>query len=131
MRKNILFIVLLFSMLSGCSTNMGRMYTKSHFTYPNSNVIPLGNVKAEETNFSILLYPSFDKEDQLALLNKAISQKSGADLLINYNMNVKLTVIPIPILSPAFLTVSIEGMAASMEIGEQELLDVVESIKYR
>ena len=117
-----IFSVIILQFLSGCTTTMGMIGDKSHFTYPNSNVEPLGTVSAEVSKTSFLIPKSFDKEDIRQLFNQALIQKAGADVLINYRIDTKFTTIPvIPLI---FSTVTISGTAAKMTVGQKELLEL-------
>lgn len=125
--KNIvqLMIALFFVvMLSACSTKMGATGEKSHFAFPNSNVVPLGKVAVEKSRWGFIIPPTIDADDIKEAINEALAQKPGADILINYKTDVKYTTV-FPQLY--HLTYTLEGTAADMQVGEQELL---ENVKY-
>jgi hypothetical protein len=90
----------------------------SKFVYPNSNVEPLGYVSASES-WSAFLFPQrLDASDINGVVNQALRQKGG-DLLINYKMTVSVTTFPI---IPIYVTdLTVEGTAAKMTIGRQEI----------
>ncbi len=130
--KSLFFIFAALFMISaaGCSMKYGDMSEKSHFAFPNSNVRPLGQVSAEVTKKSFIIPPSLGVEDVRTLIDKALSQKAGADLMINYKVDTTVTVIPIPIFSIYSLTMAISGTAASMEVGEKELSEKLKQVGY-
>lgn len=103
--------------LTGCSTTAGSYQLSSEFVYPNSNVTPLNNVQVSEKKFGILIPPSFSEARMDQLLNRAVSSVNDADLLIDYMVNTKITSLWI------FhnTRVTIQGTAASMEVGKQDL----------
>ena len=124
--KLIKYIVLTFcfSIIAACgSINAGHFNSESHFSYTNSNITPLGHVKSTLTRWSFLSLP-VEGDDALTLVNEAIAQKPGADLMINYVLDTKITMLPLYIFKADMV---VEGTAAKMEIGEQEL----QSMKYR
>jgi hypothetical protein len=123
--KKLFFIIsicLAMFAISGCSTKMGAIGDKSHFTYPNSNVEPLGNVSVQISKTGIIFPKSFEKEDVREMFSKALSQKAGADLLINYKLDTKFTSwVILPVYTT---TMTIEGTAAKMTVGKKELLEL-------
>lgn len=127
MGRKFIYVSLFATMIlaSGCSFKAGGTGAQTHFSFPNSNVEALGHVKAKKTRWSIIIPPTITNEDTIAVLNDALSQQAGSDLIINYKADTKMTTIPIPLLSPAWVTYSLEGTAAKMDIGEQELLEKI------
>jgi len=117
-------LVFLLAMTLGCSMKMGSIGDKSHFTYPNSNVQPLGQVSASVEKFGFIIPKDMTKEDVKDLFAKALSQKAGADLLINYKIDTEFMIIPIPIFSLNYTTLFISGTAAKMTVGEKELKEL-------
>jgi hypothetical protein len=115
---------------AGCSAKFGSFEEKSHFAFPNSNVKPLGQVSVEKSKTSFIIPPSLDAADVRELLGQALQQKAGADLVINYKVDTKITVIPIPIFSIFTLTMSLSGTAVSMEVGEKELMETIKQVGY-
>lgn len=113
----------------GCTTKMGTFSEQTHFSYPNSNVKPLGHVKSSMKKTRVLFPYSYKAEDIKGLIDEALAQKPGADLLINYKTNTRITALPFP---PYLIwqTVTLEGTAVSMEVGEQELLEVIDKTRY-
>jgi len=126
----ILFATLFLISATGCSMKFGAMSEKSHFAFPNSNVKPLGQVSAELSKTSFIVPPDLGAEDVRNLLDKALKQKVGADLIINYKVDTKITVIPIPIFTFYTLTMTLSGTAASMETGEKELMETIKQVGY-
>lgn len=123
----ITFFFSLISTLSGCSITTGNYGINSHFAYPNSNIVPLGHVKASTSKIGIVIPPDFDGEDIILLTQEAIRQRSGADLLINYNLDTKITSFPFI----SKMEITIEGTAAKMEVGSKELKSLYENIQYK
>jgi hypothetical protein len=113
----------------GCTQKMGTFSEQTHFSYPNSNVKPLGQVKSSIKKTRILFPYLYKAEDIKGLINEALAQKPGADLLINYKTDTKITSLPFP---PYLIwqTVTLEGTAASIEVGEQELQEAIEKSGY-
>jgi len=103
----------------GCSTTVGTFQPTTHFAYPNSNVQPLGHISASISEGSFIFPPSLDKEKILKLMNDALAQKPGADMITNYRLDTTYTMYPYYTVQ----TVKIEGTAAKMEVGEQDLLE--------
>lgn len=127
--KLIKFIVVTLSLgvTTGCAVTAGRFNTETHFSFPNSNVVPLGQVKSTMSRWSFL-FPKVTADDALGLMKEAIAQQSGADLVINYVLDTKTTIFP-PFI---YITdIVLEGTAARMEIGEQDLRSVIEQVEYR
>lgn len=106
---------------------MGGFNSETHFSFPNSNVTPLGQVKSSLSKWSIGLLP-VDSGDALNLVNEAIAQKSGANLMLNYIIDTRITIF-LPFVYKADMLV--EGTAAKMEIGEQELQSILNQVQYR
>lgn len=116
----ILGAVLASVLLSGCTIKMAVRRTSTKFVYPNSNVSPLGRVKAKSPqSFSIFVPKFFDAKQIDELSAQALSQKGG-DILVNPKIVVKTILVPI-MLPFMFSSMEIEGTAAKMVIGKQEL----------
>ncbi len=120
-------VFLFLYVLAGCSLKQGSFDNQSHFSFPNSNVTPLGQVKSSLSCWGFLVFP-LESDDALNLVNEAIAQKPGADLMINYVLDTKLGGLP-----PLFYKVdmTVEGTAAKMQIGEQGLGTTLDQVKYR
>ncbi len=103
----------------GCTYQVGHFNPNTQFAYPNSNIKTLGPVKAEVKKIWWLLSPTLELEDIKSCYNEALSQASGANLLINYSEDTYYT--QIPIIGINIIKYVIEGEAAHMTIGQQEL----------
>lgn len=115
-------IILMFgSMLAACSMTAGGVGEKTHFSFPNSNVSPLGPVKVEKVKWSWIFPRNFSAQEMKDMLNEALAQQAGADLVINYKTDVTVTVVPI--LNIIKTTFVLQGTAADMVVGEQALLE--------
>lgn len=110
--------------LSGCSTTAGSFSPATNFTYPNSNIIPLGHVHITTKEGAFLSPPPLTKEKILKLLNDALGQRPGADMIVNYTLDTTYTVYPFYTIQ----TLNLDGTAVKMDVGKKELL---ESSKYR
>lgn len=117
------FIFFCVVLVSGCTTTKGSFNPSTHFTYPNSNIAPLGYVSASVKDQGFILPPKVDKEKIAKLMEDALAQKPGADMIINYKIDTTYTQIPIPIFTIFFQTIKLEGTAAKMTVGKQELLN--------
>ena len=109
----------------GCATKQGGKSLSSDYVYPNSNVTPIKPVSAEKTWFSIVIPPTFEKEDYYLLRDKLTAQVPEADLITDYEYDVETTQwLPVPyigVLSPYTMKITVRGMASKMEVGKQEL----------
>jgi hypothetical protein len=114
---------------TGCSLKLGNIGEKTHFSYPNSNIKPLGHVQASKSKRSFIIPPTLTADDVRGLMNDALSQKAGADLIINYKVDTQITVIPIPIFTIYTLELTLSGTAVSMEVGQQELEQFKQTLK--
>ncbi|WP_036247058.1 MULTISPECIES: hypothetical protein [Methylobacter] len=103
----------------GCSTTHGTFEPTAHFAYPNSNVQPMGHVSATVKEGMFLIPPTLNKEKVLKLMSDALAQQPGADAIINYRLDTTYTMYPFYYVQ----TVKLEGSAAKMQVGEQELLE--------
>ena len=108
---------IIFSWL-GCTHKSGLFLRNSKFVYPNSNVEPIGHVFASES-WATLFFPQRIGLDEINdVVNTALRGKGG-NLLINYKMTVAVTGFPI---IPLYITeLTVDGTAAKMTIGRQEL----------
>jgi len=116
-RLFIIGLITLASLQVGCSTTRGTFQPNTHFAYPNSNVRPLGHIVASTKEGSFIIPPELTKEKALKLVNDALAQKPGADMIVNYRLDTTYTLYP-------FYTVQeikLEGTAAKMEVGEQAI----------
>ncbi len=120
-----LFVIAVAS--AGCTMNVGGYGPNSHFAYPNSNVTPLGHVKATTSKISFIISPSFDDAEIIKLTQDALAQQSGADLLLNYNLDTKITSFVII----TKMDITIEGTAAKMNVGTQRLKEFYDEVEYK
>ncbi len=128
MKKTILNVLMAnVVLLSGCSMTMGNYGTNSHFAFPNSNITPLGEVKASTSKLGILTFPDFDGEDVILLSQEAIKQKAGAELLLNYSVDTKVTIFPLV----TKMDITITGTAAKVQVGTQELRSFYDKVQYK
>jgi hypothetical protein len=112
---------------SACTYTTGSTDTEVYFTYPNSNVEPLGKVKASVSKggfFSVDL----TEEDLIELLDEALAQQQGADNIINYTLTTELTNF---VFVPYFtVETTIEGQAVKMEVGEKNVQDIINNTRH-
>ena len=124
-KKSILSLLITTSI--GCTMEMGGYGTNSHFSYPNSNVVPLKQVKATTSKLSIIIPPSFDGTEIIKLTEDALAQQSGSDLLLNYTLDSKVT----SFIFVHKMDLTITGTAAKMDVGTQQLQNFYKNIKYK
>ena len=109
----------------GCSTKNGSVSLSSDYVYPNSNVIPIKIVKVSKSYNSIVIPPMFEKEQYYELKEELMQQVPEADIITDLKYETDTVQwIPLPyigLLSPYTMTVTMTGMASTMETGEQEL----------
>lgn len=117
-------------LLTNCSMKFGTFSEQTHFSYPNSNIKPLGKVQSTVSRTTVLIAPTLTAEHVRELMDKALAQKAGADLIIDVQVDTKLTMIPIPIFSIYTATMTLSGTAVSMEVGRQELQENLEHFGY-
>jgi hypothetical protein len=127
--KLILLLIIASSvgLLAGCIVEGGRFSPESHFSFPNSTVVPLGQVKATRSRWSVLT-PSLSGDDALELMREALAQKAGADLIIDYVLDTTTTIFP-PFIYKTDMV--FEGTAVKMTIGRQELQSILNQANYR
>ncbi|MCS3748922.1 PBP1b-binding outer membrane lipoprotein LpoB [Salinibacter ruber] len=123
MKKYSVFITILVSavLLSACSTTRGSYSDRSHYVYPNSNVEPIGQTQAVLEKSSVVLTPQIERREIETLIEKAISKRPDADILIDYKTNTKRSSYGLGIITYNKLRVTVEGTAADMEVGEKDL----------
>ena len=117
--KYIFKIMLLFMgcCFSSCAIKVGSVVPNSHYVYPNSNVTPLGQTTAVIKKTGFIVPPAFKARDVDQLYNSALSKHSGADLVIDYSVDTKVTTFFIF----HFLKTTLVGTAAKMEVGKQDI----------
>lgn len=111
------FLFTLFFFITACSNSTYNIVPQSHYDYPNSNVEPLGQVKAESSILTFIIPPMLSGDLEIKTVSKALAKKSGADMLINYTTETTTTTLPYIYL----LKYKISGTAAKMSVGLQEL----------
>ena len=120
--STVLLLLLLASALPGCvQQSLARWKPNSHYAYPNSNVTELGPVKAKLTTGIGFLF--FIPDLATAAMDRqiyqaALDQQAGANLIIDYILVNEMRQV-----GPLFTwtTIEIDGTAARMEVGEQQL----------
>lgn len=116
------FLLVLALLATGCTIASGTFpVANSHFVYPNSNVIPLGEGKGEASDASVFTLGGFMDPALMEEAVQAAIQTKGGDLLINYDLYYKVIQIPIPVFTIFVTTWNAEGTVAKMEIGKQKL----------
>ena len=116
----VLWVALLL-FVAGCTVASGvALKPQSHFSYPNSNVVPLGRVQGEASVTTILTPTIMDADLEDEAIQKALSQKGG-EILIDYTLTTQIKFIPIPIFPIYITTYRVDGTAAKMTIGKQKL----------
>ena len=123
MKKNIAILLTavgFLAFLSSCTITSGSIVPTSHYVYPNSNVTPLGQTSASFSKFSILFPPKFTGEDSEALFNQALSRYPGADVVLDYKTDTKITMFPI-FITLWKMDITVTGTAAKMEVGKQDI----------
>ena len=81
-------------------------------------MMPLGRVTGKASEVKFLKTPFVTGELQEKAIVNALNKKAGADILLNYTEFNKITPI---LFFWTKLSVVVEGTAAKMEIGTQEL----------
>jgi len=112
--KNILIIFAMIT-LTGCTMNGGFTGGNANYAFPNSNVTPIKQVRYSTSSTSFFT-SEISSEDMQDVLDKALEQSSDADVLINYTLDTKVTMVFPFVYS---ITFDLRGTAASMEVGRQ------------
>jgi hypothetical protein len=113
--------------LAGCTTISGRMYElgpETHFVYPNSNVKMLGPVNYTYKSPRSLGIPkiSMTGKEELKFYNAALAQVPGSNLITDYVRIITFkSLIIYPPLMFYWTEFTIQGTAAKMTVGEQEI----------
>lgn len=106
--------------LSGCTVMHTTVpIAQSHFSYPNSNVSPIGHAVGTATSGG-LVPVMMDPDLEEKAIAQAIASKGG-DMLVDYKMSTKVTMIPLMFIMIYTTTVKVEGTVAKMTIGKQKL----------
>ncbi|HKI73580.1 MAG TPA: hypothetical protein VJ998_02995 [Pseudomonadales bacterium] len=118
MNKRSIWGALVLLALAGCTQSFFTgTRPQSNFDYPNSNVTPLGHVSGSASTSAFFGTPFVTSDLEQRAIQNAISKKPGADLLINYETFQDRS----GFLFVHSLTYRVEGTAAKMEIGRQDL----------
>lgn len=121
--STVVFVVVSAILLSACTSTRGSYSDRSHYVYPNSNVEPIGETQAVLEKSSVLIAPKIDRKEMDTLIDKAISKQADADILIDYKTETKRSNYGIGPIMYHKLKVTVEGTAADMKVGEQNLDD--------
>lgn len=121
--RGLLMLGVLFFALActACSYGNGYRINSTHFAYPNSNVVPLGEVEGSSTRLCGLLFINWGSaggDDVDSAIEDAMHAEAGADLLINADVETGQFYFPY-LFSTCYA--SVRGTAARMEVGRQEL----------
>lgn len=106
--------------LSGCTVGNSAQSPQSHFAFPNSNVIPIGESQGSHSKLCGLLIFNFGSPsgaDQDIATKEALEKAKG-DILINVRTDSNTFFFPGLF---TVCTTSVQGTAAKMEIGRQQL----------
>nr|VFK56077.1 MAG: hypothetical protein BECKTUN1418D_GA0071000_10418 [Candidatus Kentron sp. TUN] len=126
-KKQIVTVACLGLLASGCTSTFGGFADQTHFSFPNSNVTSLGNIKVSiPKRCAFLIPPSFRSDETLQLIRDALAQKPGSDLIINYSIDTTYTTYPYYYC----VDMTITGEAAKMEVGKQELQELIDKAQY-
>lgn len=123
-------LVVGFTLLTGCVLpSTAVMVPSSRFVYPNSNVMPLGEVHGSVHKLCgvfIVNWGAPDGDDQARASQEALDEAHGANVIID--MRVSSSIFLVPYLF-SICSTSIEGTAAKMEVGRQVLTGAKEHKK--
>lgn len=122
----VVMVIMLAIFGTGCAITSGGFSEQTHFDFPNSNVKPLGQVKASIEKSSWIVPPEVTLNDVRNIIDQALKLKAGADMIINYRLNTTNT----SYLYYYTMLITLEGTAVSMEVGEQELQELIDQSGY-
>lgn len=114
---NTCVVIFILVMVSSCAIRVGTVVPNSHYVYPNSNVTPLGHTYSEIKKTGIIVPPNFKAQDVDRLYNDALAKHAGADVILDYSVDTKVTSFFIF----HFLKTTLVGTAAQMEVGKQDI----------
>jgi hypothetical protein len=115
--KNTFMAACMLFIMSSCAIRIGTVVPNSHYVYPNSNVTPLGQTSSEIKKTGFLIPPNFKAQDVDRLYNDALAKHAGADVLLDYSVDTKVTTY----LIVHVLKTTLVGTAAQMEVGKQDI----------
>jgi hypothetical protein len=111
--------MLLVACFAGCTVaSSAGLYPQSHFSYPRSVVIPIGPTRGEATKTAVFFPAIMDGTLKQEAIQIAL-QAGGGDILINYVQTTKVVYIPIPFFPIYTTTLTVDGIAAKMELGSK------------
>ena len=93
------------------------LHAQSHYSYPNSNVIPLGEAVGQVSQIAFFMPPELSGALERQAVEAALQTKPGAELLLNYVSEAKLTTVVFIFI----LDYTVHGTAAKMEVGRKPL----------
>lgn len=120
MKTRLTSVLLAVPLLQACAVKFNDRQTNSHFVFPNSNVTMMAPVQSTISRWSVILPPTIDAEDVHELMDQAKRQVAGADLVMNYRTETVFRSFLLPIYN---ITITLDGTAAKMSIGEQRLIE--------
>ncbi|MEM7550072.1 MAG: hypothetical protein AAF363_10365 [Bacteroidota bacterium] len=105
-------------LFSNCSQTfyLGKS-PQAHFTYPNANVEPVGQVTGIYKKTKLFGPPPVTPTVQRTAWNDALSKSNGGNVLINVDTYYKLSIF----LIFQTLTYRVEGTAAKQDVGLQNI----------
>lgn len=114
-------IVILASLFAGgCQVaQYCELGPQSHFDYPNRNVTAIAPVRAMVNGHAGMGLALPTAEDHAKVYQAALQQVAGATLITDYAKTVKI--YQLPFFPWSWNTLEIEGTAAKMTAGKQEL----------
>jgi hypothetical protein len=113
--RNLRLVCFVAASTIGCTLEypLGQTH-QSNFTYPESQVTPLQNVYGEATESAFGTSIQFTGQMKEEAIDDALGQVPGANVLLNYNEEVKIFMLPV---LPVYTTTySVQGMAAEAEV---------------
>lgn len=123
-RKRICFFASMLcavSLFTGCVIGgTADKLPQSHFSFPNSNVTPIGPARAQSTQTTIF-FPTYITGQLEEDAYRQALQGTGGDLLIDGTKWTVVRMIPIPYIPVYITTYTVEGTAAKMTVGKKEL----------
>ena len=108
--------------VAGCKVGqVTQIGPQSYFNYPNSNVTPLGPVKARVPGPGGLMLQTATGELDAKVYREALAKVPEANLLIDYVKTTHMYMAPLWLVNVYWSEIEIEGTAAKMEVGKQVL----------
>ena len=113
----LVFIGIIGLFISSCTTVAYDLHAQSHYAYPNSNIIPLGEAVGQASQTTFFTPPQLSGAVERQAVAAALQTKPGADLLLNYVSEAKL----ITVWFIFIFDYTVHGTAAKMEVGGKPL----------